>query len=57
MLEDMQRDATAGSQTVRKSIVNASKPVLHVHLTVIAANAKMMNNPDKRQSLQASFLL
>jgi hypothetical protein len=53
----MQRDATAGSQTVRKSIVNASKPVLHVHLTVIAANAKMMNNPDKSQSVQMSFLL
>jgi hypothetical protein len=47
MLEDMQRDATAGSQTVRKSIVNASKPVSPALLTVIAANAKMMNDPDK----------
>ena len=53
----MQRDATAGSQTVRKSIVNASKLALHARLTVIAANAKMMNNPDKSQSVQVSFLL
>ena len=57
MLEDMQRDATAGSQTVRKSIVNASKLVLPAHLTVIAANARMMNNPGISQSLQVSFLL
>ena len=53
----MQRDATVGSQTARKSIVNAFKPALLAHLTVIAANAKMMNNPDKSQSLQVSFLL
>jgi hypothetical protein len=52
----MQRDATAGNQTVRKSIANVSKPALPALFTVIAANAKMMNNPDKRQSLQASFL-
>lgn len=53
----MQRDATARSQNARKSTVNASKPALLAHLTVIAAIAKMMNNPDKSQSLQVSFLL
>jgi hypothetical protein len=47
--EDTLRDVIAGSQTARKNIVNAFRLDLLAHLTAIAANAKMMNNPDKNQ--------
>ena len=49
MQEDTLRDVIAGSQTARKNIVNVFRLDLLAHLTAIAVNAKMMNNPDKNQ--------
>jgi hypothetical protein len=54
--EGTQKDAIAESQTARKSIVNAFRLALPVHLNVIAASAKMMNNPGKDQRLQVFSL-
>jgi hypothetical protein len=52
------RVATAENPTVRRSTVNVSRLELHAVLSATAANAKMMNNLDLKQSSshQASSL-